>query len=61
MPHPMTHKDNFATKAIHSGSSADPHTGAVIPPISLSTTYKQDSIGVHKVSRGFVSFRSSFD
>ncbi|KAJ9109966.1 hypothetical protein QFC20_003166 [Naganishia adeliensis] len=56
MPQSMTHKDNFATKAIHSGSSADPNTGAVIPPISLSTTYKQDSIGVHK---GFEYSRSA--
>lgn len=56
----MTHKDNFATKAIHSGSSADPNTGAVIPPISLSTTYKQDSIGVHKVCCESESFPTHF-
>ncbi|KAG1797131.1 Cys/Met metabolism PLP-dependent enzyme-domain-containing protein [Suillus plorans] len=38
----------FSTRAIHVGSEPDPATGAVIPPISLSTTYKQDEVGVHK-------------
>ncbi|KDQ10951.1 hypothetical protein BOTBODRAFT_136234 [Botryobasidium botryosum FD-172 SS1] len=38
----------FGTRAIHVGSEADKNTGAVIPPISLSTTYKQDAVGVHK-------------
>lgn len=45
----------FSTRAIHIGSEADPTTGAVIPPISLSTTYKQDEVGVHK---GFEYSRS---
>jgi cystathionine gamma-lyase len=39
----------FGTRAVHIGSEPDAATGAVIPPISLSTTYKQDAIGVHKV------------
>ena len=39
----------FGTRAIHIGQEADPNTGAVIPSISLSTTYKQSAIGVHKV------------
>ncbi len=38
----------FATKAIHTGQAADPHTGATIPPVYLSTTYTQESPGVHK-------------
>jgi len=38
----------FSTRAIHVGSDPDPMTGAVIPAISLSTTYKQSSVGVHK-------------
>jgi len=42
--------DGFGTRAIHVGSAANEETGAVIPPISLSTTYKQAAIGVHKVS-----------
>ncbi len=36
----------FATRAIHSGQSSDPSTGAVIPPIYLSSTYRQDGVGV---------------
>jgi len=42
--------DGFGTRAVHVGSEPDPHTGAVIPPLSLSTTYKQDGVGNHKVS-----------
>jgi cystathionine gamma-lyase len=38
----------FSTRAIHVGSEPDAVTGAVIPAISLSTTYKQDSVGIHK-------------
>jgi cystathionine gamma-lyase len=41
--------DGFGTRAIHVGSEPDPITGAVIPSISLSTTYKQDAAGRHKV------------
>ena len=46
--------DGFGTRAIHVGSDPDPNTGAVIPAISLSTTYKQDSVGHHKVSLWFI-------
>lgn len=35
----------FATKAIHIGSEPSAETGAVIPAISLSTTFKQKSVG----------------
>jgi cystathionine gamma-lyase len=45
----LPHIDGFSTRAIHVGSEPNRETGAVIPPISLSTTYKQDAIGVHKV------------
>ena len=41
--------DGFGTRAIHAGSDPDPSTGAVIPAISLSTTYKQHGVGNHKV------------
>lgn len=41
--------DGFGTRAIHVGSDPNPETGAVIPSISLSTTYKQDGVGNHKV------------
>lgn len=39
----------FGTRAIHAGQEPDPTTGAVIPPLSLSTTFKQSAAGVHKV------------
>ncbi|KAK2459469.1 hypothetical protein APHAL10511_008503 [Amanita phalloides] len=42
------HLDGFGTRAIHVGSEPNPTTGEVIQPISLSTTYKQNAIGVHK-------------
>jgi cystathionine gamma-synthase len=35
----------FATLAIHAGQDADPATGAVIPPIYQTSTYKQDRVG----------------
>jgi cystathionine gamma-synthase len=35
----------FATRAIHAGQDPDPRTGAVVPPISLATTFKQDGVG----------------
>ncbi|EGG00158.1 uncharacterized protein MELLADRAFT_50508 [Melampsora larici-populina 98AG31] len=46
---------HIGTQLIHTASSPDQSTGAVIPSISLSTTYQQDSIGVHK---GFEYTRS---
>jgi cystathionine gamma-lyase len=38
----------FATRAIHAGQSPDPSTGAVMPPIYVTSTYAQTSPGVHK-------------
>lgn len=38
----------FETKAIHSGQEPDKETGAVIPPIHLSSTFRQDAVGVHQ-------------
>lgn len=35
----------FGTLAVHAGSPIDPTTGAVIEPISLSTTYAQTGVG----------------
>lgn len=49
----------FSTRAIHVGSEPDAVTGAVIPAISLSTTYKQDSVGVHKACTSLLLFTSS--
>eukprot|EP00298_Acanthocystis_sp_HF-20_P024558 c3512_g1_i1.p1 GENE.c3512_g1_i1~~c3512_g1_i1.p1 ORF type:complete len:417 (-),score=189.55 c3512_g1_i1:134-1354(-) len=35
----------FATRAIHAGQKPDPHSGAVVVPISLSSTFLQKSPG----------------
>ena len=35
----------FNTKVIHSGHKEDAETGAVMPPIHLSSTFKQNSPG----------------
>jgi cystathionine gamma-synthase len=35
----------FSTRAIHAGQDPDPATGAVVPPLHLTTTYKQDGVG----------------
>ncbi|MGY1592749.1 cystathionine gamma-synthase [Geodermatophilus sp. SYSU D00708] len=35
----------FNTRAIHAGQDPDPATGAVIVPVHLTTTYKQDGVG----------------
>ncbi|HKU44626.1 MAG TPA: cystathionine gamma-synthase [Polyangiales bacterium] len=40
----------FDTLAIHAGQAPDPTTGAVMPPIHLSSTFAQDGPGKH---RGF--------
>lgn len=37
-----------ATLAIHGGQSVDPSTGAVMPPIYATSTYAQQSPGVHQ-------------
>lgn len=39
----MSH--DFSTRAIHDGQGFDPTTGAVIPPVYLTTTFVQKSIG----------------
>jgi cystathionine gamma-synthase len=38
----------FETRAIHAGQDADAATGAVVTPITLSTTFVQDEVGVHQ-------------
>ncbi len=40
--------NHFATRCIHAGQAPDPTTGAIMPPVSLSSTYVQSSPGVHK-------------
>src|SRR5450432_3062233 len=39
------HSDGFETLAIHAGQEPDPLTGAVVPPIYQTSTYKQDGVG----------------
>ncbi len=38
----------FATRTIHAGQEPDPSTGAIMPPIYATSTYVQESPGVHK-------------
>ncbi|MBB5517284.1 cystathionine gamma-synthase [Amphiplicatus metriothermophilus] len=55
----MTEQKNrpaFATRAIHAGQEPDPLTGAVMQPIYQTSTYAQESPGVHK---GFVYARGA--
>jgi cystathionine gamma-lyase len=44
----VTDKLNLATRVIHAGQSPDPTTGAIMPPIYATSTYVQQSPGVHK-------------
>ncbi len=45
----------LASRVIHGGQSCDPTTGAVMPPVCLSSTYAQESPGRH---RGYEYSRS---
>jgi cystathionine gamma-lyase len=38
----------FDTRVIHAGQSPDPSTGAIMPPIYATSTFVQESPGVHK-------------
>jgi cystathionine gamma-synthase len=49
------HDLGFETRAIHAGQEPDATTGAIVPPISLATTFAQDGVGVH---RGYEYARS---
>ena len=46
----------FETLAVHAGHKVDPSTGAVVPPIHLSTTFERDADGGY--SRGFIYSRN---
>ncbi|HEX9770528.1 MAG TPA: PLP-dependent aspartate aminotransferase family protein [Kiloniellales bacterium] len=41
-------RPDFATRVIHAGQAPDPSTGAIMPPIYATSTYVQESPGVHK-------------
>lgn len=55
----------FGTRAIHAGAPIDPHTGAVIEPISLSTTFAQLTpsvpLGNYEYSRSSNPNRDNFE
>ncbi|KAI6085345.1 Cys/Met metabolism PLP-dependent enzyme-domain-containing protein [Hypoxylon rubiginosum] len=55
----------FGTLAVHAGSPHDPTTGAVIEPISLSTTYEQTAVGkpvgAYEYSRSSNPNRDNFE
>ena len=56
---------SFGTKAIHAGAPLDPSTGAVIEPISLSTTFAQSEpskpLGIYEYSRSSNPNRDNFE
>jgi cystathionine gamma-lyase len=51
----LKNRQGFSTRAIHAGQRPDPTTGAVMMPIYATSTYVQESPGVHK---GFEYSRS---
>lgn len=42
------HSLGFETRVIHAGQAPDPSTGAIMPPIYATSTFVQQSPGVHK-------------
>ncbi len=44
----ISHRFGIGTRAIHAGQSPDPSTGAVMTPIYATSTYVQQSPGVHQ-------------
>lgn len=38
----------FATQAVHAGQEPDPSTGAIMTPVYMTSTYVQESPGVHR-------------
>jgi cystathionine gamma-synthase len=48
--------DELETRVVHAGQEPDPATGAVVPPISLASTFAQDAVGAH---RGYEYARSA--
>ena len=57
-------KFGFATRAIHAGQEPDPTTGAIMTPIYMSSTFVQESPGIHKgydYARGANPTRHAFE
>ena len=44
----MKNDDRFQTRAIHIGNSPDKESGAVAPPIHLTSTFEQEEVGKDK-------------
>ncbi len=44
----LKEKMQFSTRAIHAGQQPDPTTGAIMTPVYLTSTFVQESPGVHK-------------
>jgi len=42
------HEHGFGTRAIHGGQAPDPSTGAIMPPVYMTSTYVQSSPGVNQ-------------
>ena len=49
--------DNFETRAIHAGQGPDPENGAVMTPVYLTSTFKQDAPAVPR--QGYEYSRTS--
>ncbi len=47
-PTTRANRRGFATRGIHAGQYPDPSTGAIMTPIYATSTYVQESPGVHK-------------
>jgi cystathionine gamma-synthase len=43
----VSRRDAFETRAIHDGQEPDHASGAVVPPITLATTFAQRAVGDH--------------
>jgi cystathionine gamma-lyase len=60
----MKKQHHLATRVIHAGQSPDPSTGAIMTPIYATSTYVQQSPGVHKgydYSRSINPTRSAYE
>jgi cystathionine gamma-synthase len=52
----MNERDELETRVVHAGQESDRATGAIVPPISLASTFAQDAVGEH---RGYEYARSA--
>ena len=59
-----SNEHGFETRAIHAGQAPDPSNGAIMTPVYLTSTYVQQSPGVHKgyeYSRSHNPTRKAFE